>query len=130
MAESFKAQLDRIGTGIVKDLMAVVKQSGQDVFRDAQLERTRGGRMRVDTGWLRNSLESFINGASQSMGSESYVLSLAGMEPGDVMAGYWTAEYAIHREFGTKYSSADWYMRGAAQKWQQFVEANAERLLR
>jgi len=125
MAETFTAQVRRINERNKRKIMAVVKQSAQEVFADAQLPVSQGGRMRVDTGFLRNSLQSSLNGSTALSGEEGYILAISQMKAGDRMFGGWTAEYAMAREFGARGQLPDFFMRGAAQKWQSIVAKNA-----
>lgn len=107
---------------------AVFKQSAQDVIADAQMPVAKGGRMRVDTGFLRGSHISGLNGSYQHEGFDSYLLTIANAELGDVIIGGWTADYAISREFGARGQQPDFFLRGAAQKWKQIVKMNAAKL--
>ena len=125
MAETFTAQVKRINSRNLRKIEAVVKQSAQEVFADAQLPVAQGGRMRVDTGFLRNSLQTSLNGGTALSGADSYVLKIAEMSLGDTLFGGWTADYALAREFGARGQSPDFFMRGAAQKWPQIVAKNA-----
>lgn len=106
----------------------VLKQSTQDVFEIAQTPKSKGGNMPVDTGTLRGSLTSSVNGGPQSEGADSYTLVIADMEMGDVMLGFWSVAYAHHQEFGTKNFPGNFFMRGAAGQWQSIVSKNAARL--
>lgn len=125
MAKSFSATVSGWASETEKRTEAVFKQSAQDVIEDAQLPVAKGGRMRVDTGFLRNSHVSGLNGSTALTGADSYVLTIAQAELGDVITGGWTADYAIPREFGARGQPPDFFMRGAAQKWKSIVEANA-----
>ncbi len=122
---SFTAQIKNWSDKAKVNVSAVVKQSVQDVFEDAQTPTGKGGRMRVDTGFLRNSLATSLNGSTALVGPDSYTLKVAEMKMGDVLFGGWTAEYAKDREFGARGGEPDYFMRGAAMQWQSIVAANA-----
>ena len=124
----FTAQIDSFIAKSKRKLEAVVKQSAQEVFEVAQTPVAMGGNMPVDTGFLRNSLISGVNGVFNLDGYDSYVLAIAGMELGDVMAGHWTANYAVHQEYGSNGREGRFFMRGAAQRWQAIVSMNVERV--
>jgi hypothetical protein len=125
---SFSAQVDDFIKRSEVYHTAVLKQSAQDFVADAQTPVAKGGRMRVDTGFLRNSHVSGLNGSTALSGAESYVLTIAKMKLGDILDGGWTADYAIHREFGARGQAPDMFARGAAQKWPSFVKKNATKL--
>lgn len=106
----------------------VLRTAAQKVAEDAQRPRDKkggGGRMRVDTGFLRNSFQSSLNGSTSLTGPESYTL-VHGAQLGDTITMGWTASYAAAREFGARGQAPDFFMRGALQKWPQFVK-EAER---
>lgn len=124
----FDAQVDDFIKRSTLFHTAVLKQSAQDFGDDAQRPVAKGGRMRVDTGFLRNSHVSGLNGSTSMSGPESYVMTIAQMKLGDILSGGWTADYAVPREFGARGQAPDFFARGAAQKWQSFVKANAAKL--
>lgn len=137
--KTFEGRLGQFADLAIEDIMAVVKQSVQDVMSDAQQPKARGGRMPVDTGYLRNSLVSALNGTTSITGPASYGLVIARMEAGDIFESGWLAEYAMRIEFGFKGTDAKgrrynqapaFFLRGAAQKWPRFVRANAMRFKR
>lgn len=90
---------------------------------------SKGGKLPVDTAFLRSSFVSAIgqmpSGASKpSPGASDYdwdtnalVLTLARVKPGDVVFLGWTANYA--RAMEDRYG----FMRSAAAKWPSIVEA-------
>lgn len=119
---TFTAQIKVFADGSKEKIEAVVKQSAQEVFSIAQTPIAQGGRMPVDTGFLRNSLAAELNGATVAGGADAYVLAVAGMELGDVIFAGWTANYARVQE----YMAGNFYMLGAAQQWQAIVARNAE----
>lgn len=134
---SFSAQVDAFVAQTEQRTTAVFKASAQDVIADAQTPKGKGGRMPVVTSFLRNSHVSGLNGSTSLSGSDSYVLTIAQAKLGDAITGGWTAAYAMRIEFG--YTGTDslgrsfnqapqFFLRGAAQKWQQFVNANAAKL--
>lgn len=93
----------------------------------------KGGRMRVDTGFLRASGQMSFNGMPTGplrgdpeqryeWDGKSFELQLAGLEIGMIVYFGWTAAYAAARE------ARDGFMAGAAQKWQSFVDKRAAEL--
>jgi Bacteriophage HK97-gp10, putative tail-component len=123
---TFTAQIKAFADRSKEKIEAVVKQSAQEVFSIAQTPIGQGGRMPVDTGFLRNSLAAELNGATVGGGADAYVLAVAGMELGDVIFAGWTANYARFQEYGTSAMAGNFYMLGAAQQWQAIVARNAE----
>lgn len=107
-------------------LEAVVKTAAQAVATNANTPTAKGGRMRVDTGFLRNSIKA-------SVGKHPYGVSNARFEPqGDASAVEitiakwditkplyvgWTANYAIHRE------AFDGFLEAELMQWQDRVDA-------
>lgn len=128
MANTFQAQVKAFADRAEEKLEAVIKKSAEEVFEIAQRPKAQGGRMPVDTGFLRNSLVASLDGGTVGGGTEAYTLAISGMELGQTIFGGWTAEYALHQEYGTAYMPGNFYMLGAAQEWQSIVARNAEKV--
>ena len=99
---------------------AVFKTAVQDMIEDAQTPRDKGGRMPIDTGFLRNSGSAAINSIPTGGGNTAVVISRAKL--GDAIYFGWTANYAQYME--AKYA----FMRMATQRWGQFVKVAARRI--
>ena len=125
MSGAFAASLKGFKDRTLDKVEAVFKQSVQEVIADAQVPVAKGGRMPVDTGFLRNSMVSGLNGSTSLTGPDSYALVIAQAGLDDVIFAGWTAEYARHVEYGARGRPGRFYMRGAAQKWQTIVNKNA-----
>ena len=126
---TFTAAVDAF-VGKTRDQMKrVVQQSAQDITRIAQTPVSQGGNMPVDTGFLRNSLVSGLNGADVGKGAESITLAIAGYELGDVISVAWTSDYAITRHYavGVGQGGGLWRDR-AAQQWGRVVQENARKV--
>jgi hypothetical protein len=128
MAGSFTADLQRFGSKVQRRALDVARESIQDVIDDAQTPKAKGGRMPVDTGFLRNSLASGLNGSFGPPNENSYTLTIGELDLGDVARFAWTAEYAIFQELGSSKQAGNHFVGVAAAKWPQFVEANARRI--
>ena len=121
-------------------LLAVMSNSLRDMVEDMQTSTGKGGRMRVDTGFLRASgrasLEGFPSGngnqpADAPVGQytgiydnwtvDSLNAVLLNMELGDTFFWGWVAVYAPTREI------YDGFMDTAIQNWQGYVTTNSER---
>lgn len=127
MAQTFAAQLKDFAGLTSAKLELVVKQSAQDMFSDAQNPKALGGNLPVDTGFLRNSFVSALNGQGSVTGPDAYALTIAGMELGDSVFGGWTAEYARHVEYGTSKMAGSFFALRAAQNWPAIVARNAQK---
>lgn len=110
-------------------LDAVVKQSVQDLIEEAQTPEAKGGKMKVDTGFLRASGQiSFTGMPSGPVRGEadqkySYtVTELTGYQSGQPIFFGWTADYAIYRE------AYDGFLISAVQNWQKIVDRNTAAL--
>lgn len=128
MAKTFSAQVDDWIAKSERLSMAVLQQATQAVINDANTPVAKGGRMRVDTGLLRNSLKAKI-GSMPSGTAEpgdwtdsEVVLTLTRLQPGQVFYAGWIANYARPREH------YDGFLRMATQKWQDQVDAAARQL--
>jgi hypothetical protein len=125
--KNFTIQVEAFAGKTREQMRNVLRNSVQDVLETAQLPKARGGRMPVDTGFLRNSLASGLNGAFGQPDANSYTLTVAGMDLGDVARFAWTAKYAIHQELGTSKFPGNHFVGAAAAQWEKFVAANAAR---
>jgi len=108
-------------------LEAVWKTAAQDIAREVQTPSAKGGRMRVDTSYLRNSFAADINTTPSGNGESSYsagpisiVINRAKI--GDRVVFGWTANYAIYVE--ARFA----FLRSAAQNWQQIVDKAAQKV--
>lgn len=115
---------------------AVVKESAQEVFAIASQSKPQGGRLPVDTGFLRNSFVAGLNGSTGLTGPDAYVAAIAGMELGDSVFGGWTAAYARRMEYGfvgtdslgrAYNQTGNFFVLNAVQQWQAIVAANVQR---
>lgn len=122
----FTADVNRFAQLSADKMLRVARQSIDDVVRDAQTPVAKGGSMPVDTGFLRNSLVSSLNGGAATPGADSYTFTIAGLQIGDIANFAWTAKYAIPRHYmvGVGQGGGLWRDK-AAQKWQTFVANNA-----
>ena len=143
MVQSFDAVIDKVVADTKEKMFAVVKNSIQDVVEDAQTPLAKGGKMRVDTGFLRSSGQAQLNqlpvgeteGRERAEGEvgvlpeyavpdkPDYILpTLAKMKIGDIFYFGWTANYAKTREI------YDAFMESAIMKWKQIVDSQIRRL--
>jgi hypothetical protein len=131
--DTYAAQADA-AVARIKGLMKVVRdESAQRLIEVMQTPVGAGGRMRVDTGFLRASLMAVIGEPnfavranpggdgvySYSEGAISLVIAGASIE--DTISVVYTANYARPREYGARGQAPDAFVRTAAQQWQRIV---------
>ncbi len=120
---------------------AVFKEASQELASRAQATRAEGGRMRVDTGFLRASLMAStasmppIRASAMPVPGQTYAYDagaieavIAGADLGDTIYLGYTAAYAAHREYGARGQGPDAFVRTAAQQWPQIVDEKAAEL--
>ena len=133
MARYTFATLDQWTKKTEKRIDAVLKDATQSVVAVAQQTKAKGGRMPVDTGNLRNSLQSSIAGGASGEGKSSHILVAPLMEAGDVATFTWTADYARRvndgfvgdDKLGRTYSQVGaHFVEGAVDQWPAIVRAS------
>jgi hypothetical protein len=137
----FSAQVAAWAEKVPEAVEAVFKESTQDVVREMQTPRAAGGRMRIDTGFLRASLMAStasmpsinrsarpIEGGTYSYNEGQIEAVIAGAEIGDTLYFGYTASYAGHREFGANGQPPDGFVRLAAQNWGMTVDRNTAKV--
>lgn len=134
MATIFSAQLNAWAKKSTDRMTAIFQESAQRVIEQAQTPgpsvanpgTAAGGRMPIDTGFLRASMAVSFDGmpggpsrgdpkSAYSYDNSEVTLVLARFKAGMTIYGGWTAEYAPFAE--ERYA----FMRGAAQNWQSIV---------
>ena len=103
-----------------KAMDGVHKDSFADVMEDSNRPESQGGRMPVDTGELRDSIN--VNGHTGVNGWRNGVRSAP---IGGDLDGSYNAEHAPYLEFGTSKISPRAFARGAVLKWDEFFRKNA-----
>jgi hypothetical protein len=138
---SFSAQVAAFAEKIPGAVEAVFKESVQELVAEMQTPIGQGGRMRVDTGFLRASLMAStaampaINSSSKPVDGQSYGYDagqieavILGSDINDTLFFGYTAAYAGHREYGSNGQAPDAFVRSAAQRWDSTVEMKAREL--
>jgi len=110
-------------------LEAVWKTAAQDIAREVQTPRAKGGKLPVDTAFMRNSFAADINSTPGGNGNSPYSagpisIVIGRAKIGDRVVFGWGANYAIYME--ARYG----FLRGAAQNWQQIVDKAAKKVQR
>lgn len=141
MAKTFEQQVASFTDGGERALLAVARDAISEVAEQANTPVSKGGRMRVDTGFLRASAVAELNqipsgptegrarsagetGAIYSPNAESLNLVLAKMKLGDTVFFGWTARYAKYRE------TYDAFLETALQNWQGIVNVSIRKFRR
>jgi len=124
MAKYTFATLDQWTKKTEKRIDAVLKDATQSVVAVAQQTKAKGGRMPVDTGNLRNSLQSSVAGGATGEGKDSYIMVAAGMNGGDLATFTWTAEYAAAVNNGNRGRPGAHFVEGAVDQWPAIVRAS------
>lgn len=129
---SFATAVDAWALETSQRLEAVVKTAAQDVASEIIKPVGAGGRMRVDTGFLRASLRSSTTampqidrnatgGTGVSFGDPDVALTILGAIMGQPIYLGFTAAYAAHREYGARGQAPDGFVRAAAEQWPALV---------
>jgi len=136
MTKDFSKQVADFAEKYKKRLRATARESVQRTVAIAQQTRGEGGRMRVDTGFLRASIGAAIgqmpSGDSEGDGGlyaytgTAISADLLHWRPDQNQTLYvgWTANYARPREY------QDGFMRGATELWSTTVEEVAAEVRR
>lgn len=130
---SFSASVDAFTVRTRSRALAVTRIAASMVAEDAGRPRSQGGRMRVDTGFLRNSIRGAIGSlpSGPSLGPKKTKAGIVWRDPmgnadevalvitrwdgrSPIYIG-WTANYARYREY------KDGFLEGAVRQWPRFV---------
>jgi len=110
--------------------LAIFRESAQALMEEANTQEGEGGKMPVDTGFLRNSSAASVDGMPSDAAGEP-ALVFAALELGQTVWAGWTAVYALRMEhgfygedsLGRLYAqSGKGFARAAAQNWTFIVE--------
>ncbi len=131
----FEDQINKFARKYEARLKLIAQISVQDTVSMAQKTRPEGGRMLIDTGFLRASVQAGVGqmpsgptrgkkGAKKGeyaigtqVTGEPVSVTLLRWDPNKSIPVFigWTANYARHRE------AQDGFLRGAVEKWDQIV---------
>ncbi|HEL5053342.1 TPA: hypothetical protein UOA92_001116 [Stenotrophomonas maltophilia] len=129
MASKFGSQV-RAFAEKAKAMQGVIfRESATKLMEEANTPEAQGGKMPVDTGFLRNSAAASVEGMP-SDGAQTPELVFATMELGQAVWAGWTAKYAMRMEHGfqgedslgrTYAQAGKGFARAAAQRWDFIV---------
>lgn len=141
--KDFSVKMNKIINNVEEKMFAVFKDSFQDVIEEASTPVGAGGKLRVDTGFLRSTGSGALNavprGESEGRKREpgeigilpeysnydftnSLQSLLLQMKPDNTIYWGWSANYAKYREL------YDGFLVSACQNWKTYVENNTRRL--
>lgn len=127
MAKQFSADVGAWVAMSKARMTAVFRESTQRVGEEANTTVHEGGKLPIDTGFLRSSYAVSMNGMPLGLGeppsrdatyrfdSGAVDLVINNAEIGDTIFGGWTARYARVQE------ERNGFQRSAAQRWPQIV---------
>lgn len=130
---TFAADVDAFVKETKLRMRALVLQSTEDLIEEIQTVTGKGGKMRLDTGFLRASGQVSLTGVpiGPSRGdpsqkydwdSSSALVTLAGFDLGQTIFFGWTANYAKYRE------AYDGFLISGVQNWQTIVNRVAAQI--
>ena len=135
MVKTATAQIDAIILKTEKRSIALARQSTQMLVDQAQTPVAKGGKMRVDTGFLRASGQMSLNGmptgpvrpevdqpGNYNWEQTTVITTLARLKLGGAAFFGWTANYAKYRE------TYDGFLDSAVQNWPEIVEKVARQI--
>lgn len=128
--DDFETVIDKLIIDTEAKLLAVIRTAISDTVEEIQTPVAKGGKMRVDTGFLRSSGVSKLGQLPEgpgrgephaAKGSYSWTgdalgVTLAKMVIGDTFYFGWTAKYAKYRE------AYDGFMESGLMNWQTHVD--------
>jgi HK97 gp10 family phage protein len=129
--KTFTAQVDEWVRESEARMLAVVKESVKRIRDRMQKTVAKGGRMPVDTGFLRSTLQAGINmprpgptenpGGVHTYNEADTTLVIEGVEFGDAIYMTYSANYARYVEYGARGKPGQGFVRLATQRWKQTV---------
>lgn len=129
---NLSATVDAFVAETTKRLRALALQASEDLINEVQTPVAKGGKMRVDTGFLRASgqvsLTGMPSGPTRGDKDKQYgtppdaSVTLAGFTVGQTIYFGWTAHYAKYRE------AYDGFLISGIQNWQTIVNRVCEQI--
>lgn len=141
-SKSFAAAVKAWGDKVEEKMTMVFREAATDLIETANEVgpskanpgSTGTGNMPVDTGFLRNSVQVVLNGPLPPANrkrpekggavaySPDFELAIVGAVLGDTISAGWTANYAVHVEYGTSKMAPRQFVGKAVQKWGAIVD--------
>jgi hypothetical protein len=125
----FQAQIDDWVKTSEARMSAVVKTSAQKMGEEVTKPIPQGGRLPVDTGYLRASFSASVNSIPSGAGGTKFamspiVLAIAKLKIGDRLIMGFGASYAKYME--ARYA----FVRSSVQNWPQYVKHSVSEVKR
>jgi hypothetical protein len=131
---NFSATVEGFVTETEKRMRALAMQSTQDLIEEVQTPVGKGGKMRVDTGFLRASGQMSLTGIPSgpvrgdpdkkyAWNNATAIADFAGFTLGQTIYFGWTANYAKYRE------AYDGFLISGIQNWQTIVNRVAAQII-
>ena len=136
---SFTAQLRGFEKASKAKLTAIMRQSAQEIANAAStpqpsVKQTGGsfeiGKIPVDTGFLRNSQVTTLNGGGGAQGPDAAASVIGSAPLGSTIGVQWTADYAKTIDQGNARIAARLFVSYHVERWQAIVGKIAEKLKR
>lgn len=138
MIQRFDAQIDEWVAQTKQRMRAVFQIATQELCYGILKPMSEGGRMRIDTGFLRASFTTSLNSPTLALNprpdgdDKRYTLDLASIgvtiaqaDIGDTIYGMFTASYARPREYGARGKPGDGFVLTNVARWQDYVNEAA-----
>ncbi|RLK53451.1 hypothetical protein BCL79_2758 [Stenotrophomonas rhizophila] len=131
MANKFGDQVKAFAEKAKQRQLAIFRESAQQVMEEANTPEGDGGKMPIDTGFLRNSAVASTEGPPDGTGGDPSLVFSA-VELGQTVWAGWTAAYALRMEhgfygedsLGRVYAQpGKGFMRSATQNWIFIVDS-------
>lgn len=121
MAKSFEAQVDDWAKMSEARLVAVFRQSAQDLGEAVNTPKAKGGNLPVDTGFLRASFGADVNSTPRGSGTTEFnmqalIVAIQRAVLGDELVFGYAANYAKKQE------AKNGFIRLNVQKWPSIVK--------
>lgn len=129
MAKSFKSQIDKWTTLSQNRMEAVFRQSAQDLGIEVNNPKAKGGKLPVDTGFLRASFGAQVNGTPKGSGTNDFnpqalIVAIQRAVLGDEITFGYSANYAKKQE------AVNGFIRLNVQEWPQIVTKAVKKVKR
>lgn len=127
MAKSFSDTISKWTQRMNVAMEAVAKEAAQELAEEVSKPIAKGGRIPVDTGFLRNSMAAALNSIPSGESSDVFdmqpvTLAINKLKAGDRLVLGFTANYARAMEY--RY----YFVRSAAMNWPLHVDKSIKKV--
>lgn len=140
----FSAVIEKYSDLTKQEIEVIFLEAAQALWYDVTLSDDEGGRMPIDTGFLRASGKASLNQPINriennplppeqrekgkiyfKVDAEELQLVLLDFALGDTIYFTFSAAYARHQEYGTKFQKGKHFVSANVANWQNYVNAAA-----